>query len=76
MKKLLILGANSETIPLVQEAVKSGIEVHVTDPDSRAPAKEYADVRVDIDASNGVIHVIDKVILIRVAALKTNKQKK
>lgn len=52
MKKLLILGANPETIPLVQEAVKIGIEVHVTDPDLRAPAKEYADVRVDIDASN------------------------
>lgn len=52
MKKLLILGANSETIPLVQEAVKTGIEVHVADPDLSAPAKEYADIRVDIDASD------------------------
>jgi hypothetical protein len=40
MKKLLILGANPETIPLIETAKLMGIYTIVTDPDLNAPAKK------------------------------------
>jgi biotin carboxylase len=49
MKKLLILGANPETIPLVETAKKMGIFTIVADPDPNAPAKKFADRGVNID---------------------------
>jgi len=49
MKKLLILGANPETIRLVNTAKSMGIHTIVTDPDPNAPAKKVADKGVDIN---------------------------
>jgi len=47
--KILIMGANPETIPLVQSARKAGFFVYVTDNNPEAPAKVYASEAVDID---------------------------
>jgi len=52
MKKLLILGANPETIPLIETAKSMGIYTIVTDPDPSAPAKKIADMGINIDAMN------------------------
>ena len=49
MKKLLILGANPETIPLIETAKSMGIYTIVTDPDLNAPAKKVADKGINID---------------------------
>jgi biotin carboxylase len=49
MKKLLILGANPETIPLIETAKSMGIYTIVTDPDPNAPAKKVADNGINID---------------------------
>ena len=49
MKKLLILGANPETIGLVKQAISMGIYTIVIDPFKDAPAKEVADQSFDID---------------------------
>ena len=49
MKKLLILGANPETIRLVETAKNMGIYTIVTDPDPNAPAKKVADKGIDIN---------------------------
>lgn len=49
MKKLLILGANPETIRLVNTAKSMGIYTIVTDPDPNAPAKKVADKGIDIN---------------------------
>ena len=48
-KKILILGANSETIPLIKTAKDMGLITYVTDNNPTAPAKSFADVKVDID---------------------------
>ncbi len=42
-KKLLILGANIETIPLIQTAKEMGVITLVTDHKPEAPAKKHAD---------------------------------
>ena len=42
MKKLLILGATSETCTLVQKAEKMGVETFVVDPFENASAKRYS----------------------------------
>lgn len=52
MKRILILGANQETIPLVKQAIAERIEVHVADPNLYAPAKEFASTAVNIDATD------------------------
>jgi biotin carboxylase len=57
MKKLLILGANPETIPLIETAKSMGIYTIVTDPDPQAPSKKFADKGIDI---NGID--IDKLV--------------
>jgi biotin carboxylase len=49
MKKLLILGANSETIPLIETAQSMGIFVMVTDFNEFAPAKKYANKAFNVD---------------------------
>jgi biotin carboxylase len=48
-KKLLVLGANTETIPLIKTAQSLGVYVYVTDFNTNAPAKKYADKALDID---------------------------
>jgi len=49
MKKLLILGANPETIPLIETAKKLGVYTIVTDHDPNAPAKKFADKGININ---------------------------
>jgi biotin carboxylase len=49
MKKLLILGANPETIPLIETAKSMGVYTIVTDPDPQAPAKKFADEGININ---------------------------
>jgi phosphoribosylaminoimidazole carboxylase (NCAIR synthetase) len=49
MKKLLILGANPETIPLIETAKAMSIFTIVTDPDPDAPAKKFADRAININ---------------------------
>ena len=49
MKKLLILGANPETIRLIDTAKSMGIYTIVTDPDPNAPAKKVADKGININ---------------------------
>jgi biotin carboxylase len=51
-KKLLVLGANVETIPLIETAKKLGVFVYVTDFNPNAPAKKYADKSFDVDGLN------------------------
>lgn len=48
-KKLLVLGANVETIPLIETAKKLGVFVYVTDFNPNAPAKKHANRALDID---------------------------
>ncbi len=48
-KKILILGATSETVKLVQRANEMGLETFVVDPYVDAPAKRYANHAIDID---------------------------
>jgi biotin carboxylase len=52
IKKLLIIGANPETIPVVETAKTLSIYTIVTDPDPNAPAKKVADQGIDIDGMN------------------------
>lgn len=51
-KKLLILGANAETIDIVLKAQSMGIKTIVTDYDNGAPAKKVCDKSYDIDATD------------------------
>ncbi|MEM7452738.1 MAG: carbamoyl-phosphate-synthetase [Planctomycetota bacterium] len=48
-KRLLILGANTETVRLIRSAQNMGVEVGVTDYNPSAPAKRFADVAFDVD---------------------------
>jgi len=48
-KKILILGANPETIPIVIKAKEMGLHVIVVDPNPKSPAKEYSDESYDIN---------------------------
>jgi len=49
MKKLLILGANPETIPLIETAKSMSLYTIVTDPNPDAPAKKVADMSININ---------------------------
>jgi len=51
-KKILILGANPETVSLILKAKAMGIVTYVTDYDPIAYAKRYADVSLNIDATD------------------------
>jgi biotin carboxylase len=57
MKKILILGANPETIPLIETAKTMGVYTIVTDPDPQAPAKKHADKGININGMdiNGLV---------------------
>jgi biotin carboxylase len=48
-KKLLILGANTETIPLVETAISLGVIVIITDFNPNAPAKKIASKSYNVD---------------------------
>lgn len=48
-KKLLILGANQETVPLIKTAQEMGVFTIVTDNNPTAYAKGFADKSYDID---------------------------
>ena len=50
MKKLLILGANPETVSLIKKAKEMGIYTIVTDYDPNAFAKKYADQAENVNA--------------------------
>lgn len=50
--KLLILGANTETIPLIKTAQNMGVFVFVTDNNPNSPAKKYADQAITIDGTD------------------------
>ena len=50
MKKLLIMGANPETVSLIKKAKQMGIYTVVTDNDPNAFAKKYADKAANVDA--------------------------
>lgn len=52
MKRLLILGANSETIRLINTAKSMGVYTIVTDPDPNAPAKKIADRSIHINGAD------------------------
>lgn len=49
MKKILILGANFETIPLIETAKSMGLYTIVTDHNPNAPAKKIAHKGIDIN---------------------------
>lgn len=50
MKKVLILGANPETVSLVKKAKQMGLFTIVTDYNPNAFAKKYADMAININA--------------------------
>jgi len=51
-RNLLILGANTETIRLVESAIKLDCIVHVADPDPNSPAKRLAHYTLDCDCND------------------------
>ena len=52
MKKLLVLGANPETVSVILKAKEMGYYTIVTDYDPKAYAKQYADEALNIDATD------------------------
>ena len=50
MKKVLIMGANPETVSLIKKAKEMGIYTIVTDNDPKAFAKKYADQAENVNA--------------------------
>ena len=50
MKKILIMGANPETVSLILKAKEMGLYTIVTDNNPTAYAKAYADKAINIDA--------------------------
>lgn len=60
-KKLLILGANPETISLIKKAKELGCYTIVTDYTPDAYAKQFADMALNIDASN--VEELKKIVL-------------
>lgn len=59
-KKLLILAANAESIPIVKTAQEMGIYTIVTDYIAGSPAKEIADQYFDIDGKD--IETLEKLV--------------
>ena len=51
-KKLLIMGANPETIPLVELANEMGLQTYVTSNRPDDPAKKYACRSCDVDGTD------------------------
>ncbi len=61
-KKLLILGANPETIPLVQTANNMGVLTYVTSNSPKDAAKKFAYKACDVDGMdvNGLVNLIQQ----------------
>ena len=59
-KKVLILGATAETIPVVEKAKTLGIETYVVDPFENAPAKRVASHAVNMDGfdTDGLVDLV------------------
>lgn len=51
-KRLLILGGNPETVPLVTTANDIGVHTIVVDPNKKSPAKHYARESYEVDCLN------------------------
>ena len=49
MKKLLIMGGNAETVPLVKKAKEMGIYVIVSDDNPYSVSKQFSDESHDIN---------------------------
>ena len=62
MKKLLIIGANPETISLIEKAKLMGIKTYVTDYNKMTYAKKFADVACDVDGMDvdGLVSLVKK----------------
>ena len=62
MKKLLIIGANPETISLIEKAKLMGIKTYVTDYNKMTYAKKFADVACDVDGMDvdGLVNLVKK----------------
>lgn len=61
-KKILIIGANPETISLIQKAKDMGLKTYVTDNNPDAYAKKFADVPCNIDGMDvdGLVDFVKK----------------
>lgn len=61
-KKIVILGATTETIFLVKKAEEMGVYTYVVDPYKDAPAKKYSSHPIDLDCFdiNGVLELIER----------------
>ena len=62
MKKILIIGANPETVSLIQKAKELGLKTYVTDNNPNAYAKKIADVPCNIDGMDvdGLVKLVKK----------------
>jgi len=62
MKKLLIIGANPETISLIEKAKLMGIKTYVTDYNKMTYAKKFADVPCDVDGMDvdGLVDLVKR----------------
>lgn len=62
LKKLLIVGANPETISLIEKAKLMGIKTYVTDYNKMTYAKKFADVACDVDGMDvdGLVSLVKK----------------
>lgn len=62
MKKLLIIGANPETISLIEKAKLMGIKTYVTDYNKVTYAKKFADVPCNVDGMDvdGLVALVKK----------------
>lgn len=61
-KKLLIIGANPETISLIKKSKDMGIKTYVTDYEPKAFAKKFADVPCNVDGVDvgGLVSLVKK----------------
>ena len=62
MKKLLIIGANPETISLIEKAKLMGLKTYVTDYNKITYAKKFADVPCYVDGMDvdGLVELVKK----------------
>jgi len=62
MKKILIMGANPETVSLIIKAKKMGYKTYVTDNNPHAYAKKFADVPCNINGidADAIVELVKK----------------
>lgn len=62
MKKILIIGANPETISLIKKAKAMGFKTYVTDYNEHTYAKKFADVPCNVDGMDvdGIVDLVKK----------------